>query len=130
MEEDFEKVEKEREIEKQYPEKRVDFDAERDIEKLVTSQEINEQKEKIKSELEKEIEKVKLSPQVKTQAQQQADDINRQGAQGKIKHLLDLAQTKGLAYSIEVAKKMNDAYLLDLYHDELAKNSRYKEFLE
>ena len=130
MDQDFE--EKYKEIEKKYPEElkeRVDFDVKKETEQGVAREEIQEQKEKIKIEMEKEIEKIKISPQMKTQAQQQADDIKKQTTQGKIKHLLELAQTQGLAYSVEVAKKMNDAYLLDLYHDELANNQLYKKFL-
>ncbi|MDD5750760.1 MAG: hypothetical protein PHU56_03940 [Candidatus Pacebacteria bacterium] len=37
----------------------------------------------------------------------------------KIEHLLNLAQTKGVDFAIEVAKKTDDACLLDLLHDKL-----------
>lgn len=124
---DFEKIEKD--IEREHPEKEADFEIEKETEQEITGEELLEERKKIKMEMEKEIEKIKISPQVKTQAQQQADDMKKQTVEGKIKHLLELAQTQGLAYSVEVAKKMNDAYLLDLYHDELAKEGRYKKFL-
>ena len=128
QEPDFEKIEKD--IEREHPEKGVDFGVEKETEQGITGEELLEERKKIKMEMEKEIEKIKISPQVKTQAQQQADNMKKQSTQGKIKHLLELAQTQGLAYSVEVAKNMNDAYLLDLYHDELAKEGRYKQFLE
>lgn len=37
----------------------------------------------------------------------------------KIEHLLGLAQTKGLNFAVDVAKKTQDACLLDLFHDKL-----------
>jgi len=44
-------------------------------------------------------------------------DIKFEGR--KIEHLLSLAQTKGINFAIEVAKKTEDACLLDLFHDKL-----------
>jgi len=46
-------------------------------------------------------------------------DINIEGR--KIEHLVNLAQSKGVDFAIEVAKKTDDACLLDLFHDELVK---------
>ncbi len=48
----------------------------------------------------------------------------------KIKNLLRLAEEKGLQYSIKQAEKENDPFLLDLYHDVLAKNTDYKKYLK
>lgn len=44
-------------------------------------------------------------------------DIKFEGR--KIEHLLNLAQTKSVDFAIEVAKKTDDACLLDLFHDKL-----------
>jgi len=44
-------------------------------------------------------------------------DIKFEGR--KIEHLLNLAQTKSVNFAIEVAKKTDDACLLDLFHDKL-----------
>ena len=44
-------------------------------------------------------------------------DIKFEGR--KIEHLINLAQTKGVDFAIEVAQKTNDACLLDLLHDKL-----------
>ena len=44
-------------------------------------------------------------------------DIKFEGR--KIDHLLNLARTKSVDFAIEVAKKTDDACLLDLFHDKL-----------
>ncbi len=46
-----------------------------------------------------------------------------------IKNLLAIAEKKGLKYSIKEAQKRNDPFLLDIYHDVLAKGAAYKRFL-
>jgi len=46
-------------------------------------------------------------------------DIKVEGR--KIAHLIGLAQKHSVAFAIEVAKKTDDACLLDLFHDELVK---------
>ncbi len=38
----------------------------------------------------------------------------------KIHTLVELAQVKGVAHAVRVAKRMNDLYVLDTMHDELA----------
>ncbi len=48
----------------------------------------------------------------------------------RIKELLRLAEEKGLQQSIKQAEKENDPFLLDLYHDVLAKNNAYKKYLK
>jgi hypothetical protein len=48
----------------------------------------------------------------------------------KIKELLRVAEEKGLQQSIKQAEKENDPFLLDLYHDVLAKNTAYKKYLK
>ena len=44
-------------------------------------------------------------------------DIKIEGR--KIEHLISLAQKHSVAFAIEVAKKTDDACLLDLFHDKL-----------
>lgn len=48
----------------------------------------------------------------------------------KIKDLLRVAEEKGLQHSIRQAEKENDPFLLDLYHDVLARNADYKKYLD
>ena len=63
-----------------------------------------------------------------------AKDINKEvkiveflGEKEKIEHLLKIARTKGLVYAISVARKMNEPYLLDVFHDTLAREGFYKK---
>ena len=53
---------------------------------------------------------------------------SEQTQEGKIRRLLDLASEKGLFFAIDVAKKMNDHYTLDVLHDILIKEGLYKKF--
>lgn len=41
-------------------------------------------------------------------------------AETRVNQLVELAQVKGVAHAVEVAQKMNDLYVLDTMHDELA----------
>jgi len=51
------------------------------------------------------------------------------GEKEKIERLLDIAREKGLVFAIQVARKMNEPYLLDILHDTLAQEGFYKDFL-
>lgn len=46
----------------------------------------------------------------------------------KIKKLLLVARQKGVVWAVNVAKKMDDPYMLDMFHDALAKEGFYKKF--
>ncbi len=46
-----------------------------------------------------------------------------------VKQLLAIAEKKGLEESIKEARKKNNPFLLDVYHDVLAKDAAYKNFL-
>ncbi len=47
----------------------------------------------------------------------------------QIRDLIAVAETKGLEKSIKEARKKNDAFLLDIYHDVIAKDALFKRFL-
>jgi len=87
--------------------------------------EINAQKE-----LREKIEAIDLQAVQKTQASASGNDLSSLGQEEKIKKLLQLAKQKGVIYAVQVAKKMNDAYTLDMLHDLLAKEGLYKNFLK
>lgn len=76
------------------------------------------------------IEKMELDDTLKLQASAQAQSVKLLDDEGKIKKLLEIAKEKGVIYAINVAKKMNDPYILDRLHDTLAKGGHYKEFLK
>ncbi len=48
----------------------------------------------------------------------------------KIKYLLKVGEERGLEHSIKEAEKENNPFLLDIYHDVLAKDGAYKKFLK
>lgn len=49
-----------------------------------------------------------------SQASRATDAVSR------VNQLVELAQVKGVAHAVEVAQRMNDFYVLDTMHDELA----------
>lgn len=81
-------------------------------------------------DLRKKIESIKLNGNLSRQAQVNADDAKLLDGQKKIKRLLQLASQKGVIYAVNVAKKINDPYVLDALHDTLAKEGHYKEFIK
>ena len=50
------------------------------------------------------------------------------GQKEKIETLLKIARERGVEAAIQVAKEMNDSYLLDTLHDILAKEGYYQNF--
>lgn len=127
MEENLDKIEKG--PKEEYREK-IPSIAKEQRESIPEEKELTEEKIASREELEKELEKIELSPESKVEAKKEAEEIKKQTVEGKIQHLMDLAKAQGLAYAVEVAKKMNDPYFLDLFHDNLAKDGLFKEFLE
>ena len=89
-----------------------------------------EDKEKVEKQIRLEIERMQLNPILEDEAKKQANKIEFLGEQKKIEHLLIIAQEQGLAFAIRVAKEMNDPFLLDIFHDILAKEGFYKKFLK
>ena len=111
-----------------------------DIEKQEISKEIVQEWYLEKGIVEKvpekrEAAKESLSPPQFTSSRKTAADLEKQKEEEKklivkreIKQLLAVAEEKGLQYSIKEAQKKNDPFLLDIYHDVLARNEAYKKF--
>jgi len=78
--------------------------------------------------LKDKIEKMELDDSLKQQIQNTAQTIKNLKDEKKIKILLETAKEKGVVYAINVAKKMNDAYLVDTLHDVLSESGLYKKF--
>ena len=88
-----------------------------------------EEEEAIREKLEKEVELIQASnPQLQDEAQKKAQEIKKLGAEGKLKGLLDLAQSKGLPFAVTAARAMDDPYILDIFHDLLIKKGFYRKF--
>lgn len=128
MEEEFSEK-KEDKIEPERKE-RLDFVEgwEKEVE-LSEKRALSEEEKGLREELEQEVMKVKLSTQAQVQAQVQAEEIKKQAVEGQIRHLLDLAQAQGLAFSVEVARRTNNHYLIDKFHDTLTQGGLFKKFL-
>lgn len=48
----------------------------------------------------------------------------------QVKHLVEMALEKGVAYAVKVAEKTNDLYVLDRLHDTLVTDDLHKALLE
>lgn len=82
-------------------------------------------------ELREKIEKMDVDDSLKMQAQKDAQQIKSlKEEEEKIKSLLNVTRDKGVIYAINVAKKMDDPYVLDKLHDMLIEKGYYKKFLK
>ena len=77
-----------------------------------------------------QLEVMDLDDGLKPGAQSAANDIKALDDKKKLENLLQIAKNKGVIFAVNVAKKMNDPYLLDVFHDALVKNGYYKDFLK
>lgn len=82
----------------------------------------------ISDELKREIELMGVDEKLRGEAEKKAQKISFLGEKEKIEHLLRIAREKGVVFAIQVAKRMNDPYLLDVFHDILAKEGFFKDF--
>ncbi|OGZ69596.1 MAG: hypothetical protein A3D44_03410 [Candidatus Staskawiczbacteria bacterium RIFCSPHIGHO2_02_FULL_42_22] len=86
--------------------------------------------EDINEKIRQEIESMELDDAQVAQTKNHANKINDLDNQKKIKNLLALAKKKGVIYSVKVAQAMNDPYILDTFHDMLAREGYYKKFMK
>ncbi len=89
-------------------------------------------KEKSKAEISHEvialkehISKILLPEAVHQEAHQHSQALKNLPDETKISKLIELAFEKGPLTAIEIAKKMNDAYILDALHDILSKDELF-----
>jgi len=82
----------------------------------------------VSEELRREIELMEADDKAKAEAEKAKEKIEFLGEKDKIEHLLDLARKKGVVFAVQVARKMNEPYLLDVLHDTLAREGYYKDF--
>ena len=105
-------------------EQAVRFEQENQVEK----REVSPDEARVSAELRKEIEMMELDDTAKAEAEKKAEKIEFLGEKEKIEHLLQIAREKGVVFAIQVARKMNEPYLLDILHDTLAQEGYYKDF--
>lgn len=99
-------------------------------EKKTEKKELTENDKIISEELKREIELMQVDDNLKKEAEQKANKIQFLADDEKLKNLLNAAKEKGVVFAINVAKKMNDPFLLDALHDILAKEGYYKKFVK
>ncbi len=99
-------------------------------EKKIEKKEILPEEKIILDELRREIEMMELDPSTKKEAEIEREKIDYLGEKEKIEHLLKMAREKGVIFAIQVARKMNEPYLLDILHDILAREGFYQKFIK
>ena len=98
--------------------------------KAPEKREVSPDEEIVSDELKRELEKMEFDPVAKADIEKTREKIEYLGEKEKIEHLLKIAREKGLFFAIQVAKKMNEPYLLDTLHDVLAREGFYKKIIQ
>jgi len=90
------------------------------------------EKEREKERFLEEIGKIKISSQERKEAKTQAKKLEKEEKNEEeiINDLWNLAEKKGIGVALETAKKLNNPRLLDLFHDFLVEDERYKKVLK
>lgn len=86
--------------------------------------------ERVSAELRREIEMMQIDDKAKVDVEKTKEKIEYLGEKEKIEHLLQIAREKGLVFAIQIAKKMNEPYLLDVLHDTLAREGFYQKIMQ
>ena len=97
-------------------------------EKIPETKESRKEDEIVSAELRREIEMMELDEKAKAEVEKTREKIEFLGEKEKIEHLLEIAKKKGLVFAVQVARRMNEPYLLDILHDTLAREGYYKDF--
>ncbi|MEK7080553.1 MAG: hypothetical protein AAB925_01835 [Patescibacteria group bacterium] len=84
--------------------------------------------EEIKKILRSEVELMDKDPGLKEEAEKEANKIGSLGTDKLFAHFEEIAKNKGLVFAFNVAKKTNDFFVLDRFHDFMIENDRYKKF--
>jgi hypothetical protein len=109
-------------------EQRIEFGREGRI--APEKREISPDEKIISEELRREIELIQVDENLKKEAEQKANKIHFLADEDKLKKLLEVAREKGVIFAVQVAKKMNEPFLLDTLHDILAKEGYYQKFMK
>ena len=94
--------------------------------KVPERKEISQDDKVVSAELRREIEMMEVDEATKGDAKKKAEKIEFLGEKEKIEHLLLMAREKGVLFAVQVAKRMNEPYLLDVLHDTLAREGLYR----
>ncbi len=62
---------------------------------------------------------------------QDASEVHQQmDYESQLQHLIDLAVTKGVLHSVQVAEHLNDYYMLDRLHDQLVHDDLHQKLVD
>jgi len=78
---------------------------------------LSEEEELIRKKIEREIELIKTTKEEDEVIEKKAQKIKQLDAQAKIKKLLVIAKEDGVSFAVKIAQKLNDPYILDIFHD-------------
>lgn len=82
----------------------------------------------IREEIRRELELMNQDENLKKESENKAKKIQFLGDEEKLKNLLELAKQKGVIFAVNVAKSMNDPYVLDTFHDILVREGLWKNY--
>ena len=91
--------------------------------------EVPKYEKNVTDEIDREIKLMELDEKMKEEAEKKAGKIEFLGEKEKIERLIEIAREKGIVFATNVARKMNDPYLLDIFHDVMAKEGLYKKII-
>ena len=100
---------------------------EQEGEKKIERREVPQDDKIVSAELRREIEMMELDDKTKAEAKKKAEKIEFLGEKEKIEHLLAVARERGVLFAVQIARKMNEPYLLDILHDTLSQEGFYKK---
>ncbi len=117
-------------LEKDIPVSEQEVSFRQEGEKKIEKKEISPDDKIVSAELRREIEIMEVDDKTKAEAEKKAQKIEFLGEKEKIEHLLKIAREKGVFFAIQVARRMNEPYLLDILHDTLAQEGFYKKIAQ
>lgn len=129
MEEKAEQIEKTGEFSKERIGEKVLEELYAEKKEALEKRELLLKKEKlVREKLKEEAMKIRMSFKLKEEAKKKAKQIKNLDTKERLRYLLVLAEEKGVAFAVRIARNMKDAYTLDLFHDILARDKLYKKF--
>ncbi len=109
-------------VERLYQE-RKEFEKSRERRREFLSEKEKGAKKEIKEMGRREIPESEEAEEKSRQVSAEKDEIR------KLTILFNLAEEKGLGFALRVARKTKDPWLVDVFHDLLAKEGNYKKFI-
>ncbi len=97
---------------------------------IETEPQVIEKEPELKQKEEKQEPIPSISPKTKDEDKEEVSEIEKLQLPGKVERLFNLADSKGLFYAIEVAKKTGDGFLIDTFRDRLAQDKYYEKYLK